>query len=137
MQPSWKNSIILGSKLLFALTAFAASVSAFFMAPFSAYSTTVEAAALQIDALANLHVLLLTYFEHSRTLSTGNLLPSFLSLSIVADAIRLRTCGLVEVDFYLYGCFAAALAAKACLLLLENVDKRSILAPSTKVSCLP
>lgn len=137
MQSSWKNSMILGSKLLFALAALATSVPASFMAPFSAYSLTVEAATLKIDVLANLHVFLLTYLEHSRTFSTGNLLPSFLSVSIAVDAIRLRTYELVEVNSYLYGCFAAAMAAKACLLLLENVDKRSILAPSTKVSCLP
>lgn len=130
---SWKSSILLGSKLLLAFIALAATLPVNLMAPFPVYSMTIEAAATKVDMLVNLHILLLTYFEYRRTLSTGDLLPGFLSLSVLGDMIRLRTCKLVEINSVVCWCLAVALAAKACLLLLENVNKRSILLSSTKV----
>jgi ATP-binding cassette, subfamily C (CFTR/MRP), member 1 len=84
-------------------------------------STTIPSAVLSfVSALA---ILLLSYYEHRRSIRPSVLLASFLFLTFLLDAVVLRTLWLRGRDTALVIAFTVGFAVKGALLVLEAQTK--------------
>jgi ATP-binding cassette subfamily C (CFTR/MRP) protein 1 len=88
--------------------------------PASASSTVSFAASLALGALS--------HSEHSKTLRSSVLINTYLLLSLLSDAVTLRTLWLMpNTGSAILDVHTALLAVKACVVLLEASDRRKLL----------
>jgi hypothetical protein len=78
-----------------------------------------------LSFLSGIAILCLSRLEHSRTIQPSSLLNVYLLVSLIFDAVQVRTLYLKNVEPAILGLFTADLVIKAVLLVLESQSKRS------------
>jgi len=78
-----------------------------------------------LSFLAGFAILFLSRLEHTRAIRPSSLLNIYLLVSLVFDAVQVRTLYLKNVDPSILGLFTADVAIKLAFLLLESKSKRS------------
>ena len=78
-----------------------------------------------LSFLAGFAILGLSRFEHSRAVRPSSLLNVYLLVSVVFDAVQVRTLYLKKVEPAILGLFTADIVIKMVVLLLESKSKRS------------
>ncbi|KAL5086662.1 hypothetical protein Trisim1_008747 [Trichoderma cf. simile WF8] len=89
--------------------------------------TKVSIAASAISLVTLLPSAILSYLDHHRSIRPSTLLCSFLALATLFDVSQARTLWLRHDGSPLPATFTAAVAFRFCMLLLESVEKRSLL----------
>ncbi len=84
-------------------------------------------AAAVLKFLAGLAVLVLSYFEHLKSVRPSFLLSTYLFVSLLLDAAVVRTEWLLGANTTYAGVLTATVAIEAILLTLETVEKRRLL----------
>ncbi|KAL2024878.1 hypothetical protein VTK56DRAFT_3577 [Thermocarpiscus australiensis] len=98
----------------------------------SAVRTRATLAAAVLTLASTLGFCLLSYVEHGRAVQPSSLLNTYLLITLLFDIARARTLwlratdGLNQIIAYV---FSAAVAVKACVLVLEALEKRRLLRP--------
>lgn len=88
-------------------------------------------AAAVISLLDAVVILILSLFEHTRSIRPSSLLGLYLLLSIILDLAQARSLWIQISDSPIAGLFSASLGLKLILLVLESVEKRRLLTPSS------
>ena len=91
--------------------------------PVPAHATAVAAAALSF--VASLVLCALSPLEHARSFTPSAILCSYLLLSLVFDAVVLRTLWLSSYDSRIRALFTASFALKGIIMLLEAKEKQN------------
>lgn len=86
---------------------------------------TVPSAVLSL--LVAFTILLLSRFEHSRSVQPSIILNVYLLASVAFDAVQVRTLFLRRDEPVILGLFTANIAVKSALLILEAMSKRKYL----------
>ncbi|EPE31810.1 P-loop containing nucleoside triphosphate hydrolase [Glarea lozoyensis ATCC 20868] len=89
----------------------------------SAERTSVSIAAAALAFISSLILLVLSYYEHTRSVQPSTLISVYLLPSLVFDAARTRTIWQIGANTEIERVFSASLVVKALLLLLESFDK--------------
>lgn len=82
-----------------------------------------------ISFLSTLLLAVLVWLQHVRTVRPGNIILAYLSLNVLFDLAIVRTLWLVPVNRAIPIVYSTAFATKASLLVIECIEKRSILLP--------
>jgi ATP-binding cassette subfamily C (CFTR/MRP) protein 1 len=82
-----------------------------------------------LSLLAALAILILSRLEDNRSIRPSFLLNIYLLVSVVFDAVQVRTLYLRHDDSKILGLFTASIFTKSALLLLESRSKRIYLRP--------
>lgn len=89
-------------------------------------------AASTLSFVTSLVFCALSYAEHSKSLAPSLLLNAYLFLSLVLDAVLLRTLWLTPFDTAIRNLFTASSIMKCIILLLEAKEKRAYFSSSDK-----
>ncbi|EHK21751.1 uncharacterized protein TRIVIDRAFT_59905 [Trichoderma virens Gv29-8] len=89
--------------------------------------TKISIAASVISLVTLLPSAILSYLDHHRSIRPSTLLCSYLALATLFDVSQARTLWLRHDGSPLPATFTAAVAFRFCMLLLESVEKRSLL----------
>lgn len=87
----------------------------------------VVVAATALGVLDAMTMLILSGLNHTRSIRPSTILQLYLLVAIIADAIRVRTLYLQHIEEALSAVFMAGLGVKSLILILETVEKRSLL----------
>ncbi|KAK5993610.1 ABC multidrug transporter B [Cladobotryum mycophilum] len=90
-------------------------------------NTRFSIASAVLDLCAACCIVLVSHFEHVKSIRPSFLLSAYLFTSLLFDAARLRTEWLLSVNISYAAVLSASAALNLALLVLENVDKRQIL----------
>lgn len=105
-------------------------------------TTNFSLAAAIFNLLAAFAIVLLTHFEHVKSIRPSFLLTAYLFVSLLFDAAHLRTEWLLSYNVAYAAVSSASAVFKLTLLVLETIEKRRILikggkAPSTESTSGP
>lgn len=105
-------------------------------------TTNFSLAAAIFNLLAAFAIVLLTHFEHVKSIRPSFLLTAYLFVSLLFDAAHLRTEWLLSSNVAYAAVSSASTVFKLTLLVLETIEKRRILikgskAPSTESTSGP
>ncbi|KAK2593714.1 hypothetical protein QQS21_008579 [Conoideocrella luteorostrata] len=95
-------------------------------------NTNVSLASSVLSLVASCCILLLAHAEHVKSIRPSFLLTIYLFVSLLFDATRLRTEWLLSINNAYASVLSAVVGAKLTLLVLETVEKRSILIKNGK-----
>ncbi|KAF4981000.1 hypothetical protein FZEAL_3115 [Fusarium zealandicum] len=116
------------SKLITAAISAALQVALVALVPSSKkLNTRFSLAAAILNLLAAFSIVVLAHIEHVKSLRPSFLLTAYLFISLLFDAARLRTEWLMSLNVSYAAVLSASTVFKLALLLLETVEKRSIL----------
>jgi ATP-binding cassette, subfamily C (CFTR/MRP), member 1 len=90
--------------------------------------TSVPAAVLSM--LECVVFMVLSFLEHMKSVGSPMLLDVYLLLSILFDAVRIRTLWLDQIQTSIAGIFTVCMVVKMSVLVLEESSKRRWLLPS-------
>lgn len=99
-------------------------------------NTRFSIAAAVLNLVSAGCIILLEHFEHVKSVRPSFLLTAYLFVSLIFDAARLRTEWLISLNTAFAGVLSSATAFKLALLVLETIEKRSILVSSSKLPSL-
>lgn len=97
-------------------------------------NTSLSLASSVLALLAAFCIVLLAHVEHVKSIRPSFVLTIYLFASLLFDAARLRTEWLLEADKAYAAVLSAVVAVKVALLVLETVEKRTILIDSGKAA---
>lgn len=86
-----------------------------------------------LNLVAAFCIVLLEHAEHVKSVRPSFLLTAYLFVSLLFDAARLRTEWLMSLNIAFACILSTSAAFKLALLVLETVEKRSILVSSNKL----
>ncbi|ROW02989.1 hypothetical protein VMCG_05737 [Cytospora schulzeri] len=89
--------------------------------------TNVSIASTTLSVLSALTLAVLSHFEHVKSARPSFLINLYLIATLLFDAARVRTQWLIGTNDVVAGVLTASLAVKGVVLLLEAVEKRSLL----------
>jgi ABC-type multidrug transport system fused ATPase/permease subunit len=122
-----RGGVLHDSKLIF-LMVFAATNLAFLVLQALGPSRSTPAIiAATLELVCSLGLVVLSHFEHIRSLRPSPLINAYLLLTLVFDIARVRTLFLNGVSGPLAACFSSMMGVKIMVLLAEAIEKRSIL----------
>jgi ATP-binding cassette, subfamily C (CFTR/MRP), member 1 len=87
----------------------------------------VSVAASSLSLLTGLSLALLSHLEHAKAIRPSFLINLYLLATLLFDAARVRTEWLIGTDDGYAGALTASLSVKCVMLVLEAVEKRSLL----------
>lgn len=104
-------------------------------------NTRLTIASAVLSLLAACLIVLLIHFEHVKSIRPSFILTAYLFISLIFDAVRLRTEWLTSVNTAYAVVLSVAAVLKLVVLCLETVEKRRILIadkrPSKESTCGP
>ena len=89
--------------------------------------THISVASAALSLLSALALAILSHLEHVKSVKPSFLINLYLIATVLFDATRLRTQWLITSDDSLAGALSASWAVKCLILILEAVEKRSLL----------
>jgi len=89
--------------------------------------THISIASAVLSLLSAIALAILSHLEHVKSVKPSFLINLYLISTILFDAARVRTQWLVSIDNAFAGVLSASLAVKCAILVLEAVEKRSLL----------
>lgn len=93
----------------------------------SVIRTDISVASTTLSVLSGLTLAVLSHFEHVKSARPSFLINLYLIATVLFDATRVRTQWLIGNDDAVAGVLTASLAVKCLVLVLEAVEKRSLL----------
>lgn len=95
-------------------------------------NTNLSLASAVLGLLAACCIVILAHVEHVKSIRPSFILTIYLFISLLFDAARLRTEWLLSVNKAYAGVLSAVAGVKVALIVLESVEKRSILIDNGK-----
>jgi len=100
----------------------------------SGAQTRASVASAALCLVSGLLLLPLSHLEHAKSARPSYLINLYLLLTALFDVARVRTLWLLGTDKAIAGALSASLAVKCVLLVLEAVEKRSLLVDVARLS---
>lgn len=98
----------------------------------TATKTTASVADAVLSSVGALALAILSFVEHERSIRPSLVIQSYLSLTLLLDAARVRTLWLQSYNNAVAAVTTVAFTIKFLLIIFEAVEKRSILHPEWK-----
>jgi len=89
--------------------------------------TDISVASATLSLISALALAVLSHLEHVKSVKPSLLINLYLILTVLFDGARVRTHWLVSNDDAVAGALSASLAVKCIILVLEAIEKRSLL----------
>lgn len=110
----------------------AALLALWMTAPITKTATTIPTASLVL--IASLGLCLLSWLEHDRSIRPSFVAFTYLFFSVLLDLPRIRTLWLLKSNNIIPIVMACSLALRAIMVVLESIEKRSILTKGVQYS---
>lgn len=129
---AWDEAELVPVQLLYAIFGAIQLALVALWAKSTTAKTTASVANAAFGAVGALALAMLSFVEHERSIRPSLVLQSYLSLTLLLDAARLRTLWLQSYNNAVAAVATVSFTVKLLLVIVEAVEKRSILQPKWK-----